>query len=193
VTARLRVEDEQAVWLEAGKLVARREQNSNWEMAWWLAEGQGKAFDPCFARSMVILQRARPTLENYCRVGRAFPRGRNNDLLSFDTHRALLREPDETSRLLVLSMAIENHWFANDVEHYFDLHPPTARGLVGVDRPSSNPRRTLVVERKRDGYSGAHVKCPECAHVFPVKGHKAPGPGVTTKGDSNAVASEVAP
>lgn len=188
-------ENEQAAWEYAGRQHAARSENRIWDIAWWLVEGQGKAFDPSFARSTVILQRARPTLENYYRVGRAYPKGTNHPDLSFDAHRALLREPNEAERAMVLCLALEHGWFANDIERHFELHPPTARHLVGLDsrsRASRNPKRTHLVERKRDGYAGTHVQCPACAFVFPIKRNKAPRPMPVETGGSDAMAPEVA-
>ena len=161
-------------WLESGRMNAKRKENATWEIAWWLVEGEVRGFDPGFAASQVILQRSRPTIENYYRVGRAWPRGKNHPDLSFSTHRELLREPDETARALVLCMVLENHWYASDVVRYFDEHPPSGRHLVGLEKESRNPARTKYVVRKRDTYSGSHVKCPcGCEHVFPIKGNKA--------------------
>ena len=181
-----------ASWEQAGRYHAQRSENSIWEIAWWLVEGQTRDFDPGFSRSMVILKRARSTIENYYRVGRAYPRGKNNTALSFDTHRALLREPDEAARALVLCMTLENNWYANDVQRYFDANPPSGRALVGHDRVSRNPKRTPYVARKREVYVGSHVKCPcGCEHVFPIKGNKVAGPGAV-RGEADAVVAEVA-
>lgn len=160
-------------WEQEGRQHARRRENATWEIAWWLVEGYDRGFDPAFAYATVLLERSRSAIENYYRVGRAYPRGKQHPDLSFSTHRELLREPNPDARALVLSMALENRWFASDVVRYFDAHPPTSRVVVGQGRESRNPARTAYVARKRDAYSGSHVQCPACAHVFPIKGNKA--------------------
>lgn len=172
------------IWIEAGRMHHRRGENNLWEIAWWLVEGQMKAFDSGFTESAKILGLAPSTIENYYRVGLAYPRGRNHPDLAFTTHRELLRERDETSRALVLSMAIEHGWYADDVVRYFEANPPTARPLVGVDTPPSRANRTPY---QRKYFVGAHVKCPcGCEHVFPIKGNKVPRP---TQQDSDQAPS----
>lgn len=169
-------------WIEAGRLHAKRKDNATWEVAWWLVEGDARGFDPGFGSAQVLLQRSRSTIENYYRVGRAWPRGKNHPDLSFSTHRELLREPDPTARALVLSMALERGWYANDIARHFAEHPPSGRGLVGVAKESRSPARTPYVARKREVYVGAHVKCPcGCEHVFPIKGNKVNGHAVAPK------------
>lgn len=185
-------------WQQAGRQHAKRRENSTWEVAWWLVEGYDRGFDPGFAYAQQLLQRSKSTIENYYRVGRAYPRGKQHPDLSFSTHRELLREPDENARALVLCLAIEKGWFANDVAKYFDEHPPSVRPLVGIDKDSRNPRRSPYVRKKRGDYLGAHVKCPcGCEHVFPVRGNKvaphAVAPEVVEGGRADARGREAEP
>lgn len=168
-------------WEEAGRMCALREQKSLWEIAWWLVEGDARGYDPGFASAQVILQRERTTIENYYRVGRAWPRGTPHPDLSFSTHKELLREPDVARRAEVLSLAIEGRWFASDVARHFDQHPPSVRALVGVDRPPGATNRAPYERKYYNSHLAVHVKCPcGCGHVFPIKGNKVTRDGQPT-------------
>jgi hypothetical protein len=166
-------------WEQDGRLVAVKRENSIWEMAWWLVEGQMKAFDAGFSVSSRILKRDKKTLENYYRVGLAWPRGTQHPDLAFTTHRELLRERDPVARALVMSEAIEHGWFADDVTRYFEKNPPSPRPLVGMDRPPSSKNRTPYQRRYQ---KTVMVKCPcGCGHIFPVKGNKVSRDAVATE------------
>ena len=164
---------DQKAWEEAGWMCAKRAENSVWEMAWWLVEGQLKDYDKNFTRSSEILGLSNTTLHTYYRVGFAYPRGKVLPL-SFTSHRELLRERDVALRGMVASMAIEHNWTSEDIVRHFEKNPPSTLQMSGEDEPAGRDNKAPY---SRKYYQGVHVKCPcGCGHVFPVKGNKAPAP-----------------
>ena len=140
-------------WVEEGQHIRRRIEGSTWALGDWL--NRGAEWDRGFKRSMAITGYAASTLWNASRVAKAFPIEDRKVNLSFTTHREIMREEDPEARKALLARACDERWTPDDVTRYFQENRTEAR-------PAPADKT----------YQHVQVKCPQCAHVFEVRGHK---------------------
>lgn len=151
-------------WIDKGIWLRSRAEHAAWDMGDWLIEGD--AFDADFRESLAVTGYSRSHLHNLKRVAAAFEPHVRSYNLSVAAHILLLRVDDEEERLALHAQAIKEHWTVDRMKERFQAHaiPVQPRAAFVVDRP-----------RVREGsrrWQAARVCCPQCQHVFPIRGHK---------------------
>jgi hypothetical protein len=149
-----------AAWEEEGRMYARRNDVSSWDLGFWLVRGQGWSLDPGFKASSRITGRSRSHLHALYDVAVAFPEGPAAPHLAWITHKMLLRIKDLDLRDRVLERAIAERWTSGELERYFAQHPPPSTYGKNKDRTGGTTNRHR------------RVQCPNCQHIFPMTGHK---------------------
>lgn len=156
-------------WIEEGQHIRRRIEGSTWALGDWL--NRGGEWDRGFKRSQAITGYAASTLWNASRTARAFAPEDRKVNLSFTTHRELLRVDDVGERMALLERACKERWTPDDVVRYLrevrDAEPSVESETSTETVAAAAPRTKPPSE-----YQHVCVKCPKCAHVFEVRGHK---------------------
>ncbi len=158
-----------STWADIGRQLGRTHGSTLWRLGDWLVYGfdhftgtPGARFHDVgsFYREASQLTGLSP--ERLCRLhttARAFPRGRRFGV-SWSHHRACNTfVSDFADRLLTQSA--EHGWTVDEMALKF---PPKAAAGEHLTEPAY----------ERSVYEPRHVKCPQCAHEFEIRGHKLP-------------------
>jgi hypothetical protein len=118
---------------------------------------RGREFEGYLEKALTLTGLKKPYLYRLMQVAEAWPDGiRSLDIISWGVHAILLREPDIKARTLLLRRAVAENWTQSDANKFFRK--------IAAETPLG-PTKTFPSRL-------VHVKCPECEHVFPVRGNK---------------------
>lgn len=161
-------------WQVVGQQIVARVEGSVWALGDWLIYGgrTGKNWlgGSTYESAVKITGYTANHLSNAYRTAVAYPKDTRRPTLSWSVHRETLRLHAEL-RGAVLKKAEEKRWSADDVIQHINQVIEKAKEKQTV----AAPRTKAVKQPHRSYYSSPKVRCPNCKHEFPIKGHKVGG------------------
>lgn len=153
----------QTEWRGDGEEFAAKEILFGWALVDWLVEGVKRGWvGSGFTTAAKITNRSTQHMSNMHQVGQVFLPG-SRFALSVSHHVEVMSVQNEMLRVDLLKMAVEKKLSLKELREHI--------AHVGV------PRRRNTKNKPRKGTAGlVHVKCEQCGHVQPIKGHKVPPP-----------------
>lgn len=158
-------------YLRFGKREALRTERGPWVLGDWLVygarqdtinRGYARWLGSGYAKAAALTGYSPSHLANLYSVAKAFtPEQRAAGPAVWSLYREVLTQP-EARRMELLLLAKAKRWTLRDLhDHLAAITPPTGAPLSA----------------KRVRYAAAaHVQCPQCGHVFPIKPHRHAAP-----------------
>ena len=146
-------------WQEEGAMHVSRARAVAWELGDWLLKGEELEYDRDFVASLAITGFSRSYLYSLRQTASTWKPHERSYQIAWGTHRELARIKDLEVRKELHAKALKEHWSMHDVRNSLRKEGITE---VKVEEPKSPSH----------GYSHTQVKCPECQHVFEIRGNK---------------------
>jgi hypothetical protein len=168
----------EVTWAVRVRECMTRATGAAWELGDLLIES--RAFDGTCRKAAALTGYSHTHCLTLRRVAELFPAGLRSARISWGAHSLIAQVQDVDARHALLAMASADAWQQRDVREWLQEHghiKDRTRDAAGDARGRiKHARPTQLV----------HVQCPECSHVFTVKGHKVKRPSVPTSATDEA-------